>query len=844
MDSASAQARKKDRPDRPQITHADRAAAAARAKAAGFVAAEAALAAAAVPGDAPRYFSHPNYANSPLPVVDGTVVSVGNPLVDREYATDFATPVGTLGPVFVALPAAVLPDGFVQSFQTWNQASAGGSPTPSAGSLFHAYILRPTANPNEYSVVFDSGLLTVPPLSNAVSEVATFPVPNIAVQANDILAFYGQGVPVDTTGGPDILSTPANTQPLQDGTITLGSEAFPIYPQARTYSFAAQLLDMSANGIVVSGGMRKFVDALPDIPVAVPDTTTFPGSDYYVIELIQYTQQMHADLPPTTLRGYRQVNMGGTPVRYLGPTIVATKDRPVRILFQNHLPTGEGGNLFIPVDTTVMGSGFTADGHMMDPTMMDPQKPMCSQLGKEAMVASGHCYAENRATLHLHGGISPWISDGTPHQWITPAGETTDYPQGVSVVPVPDMTSVDSGNPTDGEMTFFYTNQQSARLMFYHDHSWGITRLNVYAGEAAPYVITDDTEKALVNGGILPGPADTIPLVIQDKTFVPSQEQLALQDETWDVARWGGLGSLWMPHVYSPAQNPGDASGVNQYGRWAYGPWFWPPTTNIDNDPIDNPYWCSVDGFRADGVTPCEPCDPEAKWCEPPIMPGVPFLSMGMESFQDTPVVNGAAYPTITLDPKPYRFRVLNAANDRFFNLSIYKAVDANGVPCDAANPSPAPERTGVACTEVLLNPAEVAAALDDPAGVFPTPVAGTEGPAWIQFGTEGGFLPAPVVVPPHVTTWVTDPTVFNAGNVDQHSLLLGPAERADVVVDLSAFAGQTLILYNDAPAAFPARDPRYDYYTGNDDLRDAGGTPSTLPGYGPNTRTVMQIKV
>ena len=34
-------------------------------------------------------------------------------------------------------------------------------------------------------------------------------------------------------------------------------------------------------------------------------------------------------------------------------------------------------------------------------------------------------------------------------------------------------------------MTFYYTNQQSARLMFYHDHAWGITRLNVYAGEAA-----------------------------------------------------------------------------------------------------------------------------------------------------------------------------------------------------------------------------------------------------------------------------------------------------------------------------------------------------------------------
>ena len=43
-----------------------------------------------------------------------------------------------------------------------------------------------------------------------------------------------------------------------------------------------------------------------------------------------------------------------------------------------------------------------------------------------------------------------------------------------------------------------------------------------------------------------------------------------------------------------------------------------------------------------------------------------------MEQFNDTPIVNGTAYPTTTLDPKPYRLRVLNAANDRFWNLQWY----------------------------------------------------------------------------------------------------------------------------------------------------------------------------
>ena len=377
-------------------------------------------------------------------------------------------------------------------------------------------------------------------------------------------------------------------------------------------------------------------------------------------------------------------------------------------------------------------------------------------------------------------------------------------------------------------MTFYYTNQQSARLMFYHDHAWGITRLNVYAGEAAPYIITDATEKSLVSQGLVP--AEQIPLVIQDKTFVPSTMQLAVTDPLWDTQRWGDFGDLWLPHVYVPAQNPGDASGVNQFGRWAYGPWFWPPTNNIEYGPTDNPYYDPT-------------CDPDLQWCEPPLMPGVPYNSMGMEAFMDTPVINGTVYPTLTVDPKSYRFRVLNAANDRFINLSFYQAVDANGVICDANNPNPAPESTGVTCTEVMLNPAEVAAALDDPT-VFPTPVTGTEGPAWIAIGTEGGFLPSPVVIPAQPTTWVNDPTVFNAGNVDKHSLLTAPAERHDVIVDFSQFAGQTLILYNDAPAAFPARDPRYDYYTGNGDYRDTGGAPSTLAGYGPNTRTMMRIVV
>jgi FtsP/CotA-like multicopper oxidase with cupredoxin domain len=424
----------------------------------------------------------------------------------------------------------------------------------------------------------------------------------------------------------------------------------------------------------VSGGIRKFVDTLPGLGAAnandlgqyipVADTNANqnagdgydpanwkgPAADYYWIGLIQYSEQLSKDLPATTLRGYVQLTTAPTnypiaapnqtavngqqlysvaPPEYLGPVIVAQKDKPVRVKFSNLLPSGAGGNLFLPVDTTVMGAG---KGDLGD-------------------------YTQNRATLHLHGGNTPWISDGTEHQWITPSGETTAYPKGVSVRNVPDMgTGCAAAN--SGCETFYYTNQQSARMLFYHDHAYGITRLNVYAGEAAGYLVQDPTEQGLVSNGTIP--AAQIPLVIQDKTFVPDPAQLAAEDPTWDSANWGGKGNLWFPHVYMPNQNPDSSSGANPMGRWDYGPWFWPPFTGIQNGPVPNPLH-----------------DPaNAPW-EGSQNPGTPNQSLVPEAFMDTPVINGTAYPVLNVDPKAYRFRILNAANDRYWNLSLWKQASA-----------------------------------------------------------------------------------------------------------------------------------------------------------------------
>ena len=643
-----------------------------------------------------------------------------------------------------------------------------------------------------------------------------------------------------------------------------------------------------------SGGMLKFQDPLPDLKkaIAVADTTTFPGSDFYIIGLVQYQAQMHADLPPTTLRGYCQLPDTTTTTcisqSYLGPVILAQKNRPVRVLFRNLLPAGAGGNLFIPVDTTYMGSGLG-----------DPQ---------------------NRATLHLHGGATPWISDGTPHQWTTPEGDTPM--KGVSTQSVPDMyfsgtsivpfctTSLISncftpGNPSTlppgsstqppaGDMTFYWTNQQGGRLMFYHDHAYGITRLNVYAGEAAGYLLYDPAEETALANASAPGSitagdlSHLIPLVIQDKSFVPSKAQLDAQDPTWDgnfgatpLLPTASNGDLWFSHVYIPNQDPADPmGGGNPFGRWDYGPWFFPPMTTLT---AANPVTavtipCTSRAFPGQVLTP-DPSNNNQVGC-----PIIPNASGTPESFMDTPVVNGKAYPVLHVSPAAYRFQILSAGNDRSWNLSWFLAdpsqnntevvmlpaavPPANGMPlCNTINPVAVPGLVIGLATGKLDASGNPLNGTGLPAGCWPNygpqpgipapqtmwaadgrvggaPDPRTAGPAWIQIGSEGGLLPTPVVIPPTAINYEQNMRSITVTSVAVHGLWLGPAERADVIVDFSQFAGKTLILYNDAPTPAPANDSRLDYFTGDGDQTPIGGAPNTPPGYGPNTRTVMQVIV
>jgi spore coat protein A len=110
------------------------------------------------------------------------------------------------------------------------------------------------------------------------------------------------------------------------------------------------------------------------------------------------------------------------------------------------------------------------------------------------------------------------------------------------------------------------------------------------------------------------------------------------------------------------------------------------------------------------------------------------------EFFGDTVLVNGKVWPHLEVEPRKYRFRMLNGSNARFYHMKLMESTTAGA-----------------------LN--------------------GNPGPVFTQIGTDGGLLPAPVRM--------TD-------------LLMAPAERFDIILDFSAHAGKNFVLTNDGAAPYP----------------------------------------
>jgi spore coat protein A, manganese oxidase len=313
-------------------------------------------------------------------------------------------------------------------------------------------------------------------------------------------------------------------------------------------TFAPALRGLLAVAHAASPTITPFTDPLPWLLApgftAQPDTNTYPGADYYEIAMKPGAWRFSskfASASPTW--GYWA---GATGIGYLGPTIVAQQNRPVVVKYINQLPTS---NASFPVSGAI------------DPTIM------------------GADLAPGRAVPHLHGGFTPPQFDGHPDAWwAATAGGSTNSARGANYATLP------GANPN--EAIFWYSNQQPATMLWYHDHARGITRLNAYVGLAALYFIRDSQDTGLPSNplGLPAGPYE-VPLVLQDKSF--------------------------------------DNSGNIFY-----------PTTN--------------------GYTP-NSGQPHAIW--------VP------EFFGDTPVVNAVAYPFMEVEPRRYRFRIVNGAQARFFDI-------------------------------------------------------------------------------------------------------------------------------------------------------------------------------
>lgn len=361
--------------------------------------------------------------------------------------------------------------------------------------------------------------------------------------------------------------------------------------------------------------LRKFVAPLPGlgpngIPVANATTNSaYPGADFYQLSAQQFEQQMHPDLPgPTRLWGY--VDMTTNKPGYLGPVIISQRGKPVVIRMKNNLPPQH----ILPVDKTLMGA--------------EPGVP------------------ENRCCVHLHGGLVPWTSDGGPFAWFSPTGTVgaTDGSAG------PSFLNGVAGSP--GVADYYYPNDQSERLVWYHDHAMGITRLNAYAGLAAGFLITDPVMAALSAGNspAVPPLGYTIPLIIQDKSFKVNHDQ------------WGRPGDLWYPYVY-------EHTGENPDGRWDLGT----PSDGFENE--------------------------TGKLSTPSCVP---------EFFADTAVINGMAYPYAEVQPRRYRFLALNGSQARFYNLQLYYESTQNPGEPDFSKPGPAfiqiANEAGVLPSPVVLN--------------------------------------------------------------------------------------------------------------------------------------------
>ncbi|MGC1213889.1 MAG: multicopper oxidase [Micromonospora sp.] len=261
------------------------------------------------------------------------------------------------------------------------------------------------------------------------------------------------------------------------------------------------------------------------IPPAMPPARR-PGKhkiDEYLIAVRQFSQQvLPPGLPRTTVWGYGSAVHKGT-FNFPAFSINARVDRPARVTWINQLVDKHGRFLphLLPVDPTLHWAnppGGTA-GRDSTPTFTTTPGPY---QGPVPMV------------VHLHGGHNREESDGYPEAWYLPVAR--NIPAGFAKVGSfydEFRAKFEQRHGIEwkpGTATFQYENDQRATTEWFHDHTLGMTRQNVYAGPAGFYLLRGGSSD--LPPGVLPGPAPAlgdrpgtryheIPIVIQDRSFKP-----------------------------------------------------------------------------------------------------------------------------------------------------------------------------------------------------------------------------------------------------------------------------------------------------------------------------------
>jgi FtsP/CotA-like multicopper oxidase with cupredoxin domain len=140
-----------------------------------------------------------------------------------------------------------------------------------------------------------------------------------------------------------------------------------------------------------------------------------------------------------------------------------------------------------------------------------PGPTLVSRSGRRTVVRHSNTLP-HPTVVHLHGGHTPYGSDGYPTALILPAGTTSSGP----MEGMPGMPGASAAQDTvTGERTYTYPMEQRAATLWYHDHRMGFTGPNVWHGLAGFHLVHDDEEEALP----LPRGDRDLPLMIADRSF-------------------------------------------------------------------------------------------------------------------------------------------------------------------------------------------------------------------------------------------------------------------------------------------------------------------------------------